>query len=103
MMDAPILFDMKVVHRRYTDFVTLHTELVDQHLHRFLPAIPMKSLQDKIAEDDSAFVLERRKQFQFFIDEVLSDAELSKSGIMYKFLTFNERQFELLRNQMIAG
>ena len=89
---------MKVVPRRYSDFVTLHTELVDQHLHRFVPAIPLKSFQDKIAEDDSAFVLERRKQLQLFINEVLADPELSRSGIMYKFLTFNERQFELLSN-----
>lgn len=28
-VDSPILIDMKVVHRRYTDFVTLHAELVD--------------------------------------------------------------------------
>mmetsp|Transcript_24978 Transcript_24978/g.31177 ORF Transcript_24978/g.31177 Transcript_24978/m.31177 type:complete len:150 (-) Transcript_24978:870-1319(-) len=102
-MDAPILIDVKVVHRRYTDFVILHTELVDQHLHRFVPAIPSKSLQDKIAVDESSFVLERRKQLQCFIDEVLADAELSKSGIIYKFLSFNERQFELLRNQMLAS
>ena len=68
-----------------------------------MPAIPLKSFQDKIAEDDSAFVLERRKQLQLFINEVLADPELSRSGIMYKFLTFNERQFELLSNQMQAG
>ena len=55
------MIDVKVVHRRYTDFVNLHTELLDQHLERFIPAIPCKSLQDKIAVDESAFVLERRK------------------------------------------
>ena len=71
------MIDVKVVHRRYTDFVNLHTELLDQHLERFIPAIPSKSLQDKIAVDESAFVLERRKQLQTFINEVLADEQLS--------------------------
>lgn len=94
---------MKVVHRRYSDFATLHAELVDQHLNRFIPAIPAKSLQDRMAEDDSTFVLQRTKQLQYFLQEVLADPELGQSGIVVKFLTFNERQFELLKNQMIAS
>ena len=68
-------------------------ELVDQYLHRFIPPIPTKSMQDKFAQDDSTFVLDRIKQLQTFINEVLSDPELSKSGIVFKFLSFNEHQF----------
>jgi hypothetical protein len=48
-------------------------------------------------------VLERIKQLQAFIDEVLADPELGKSGILAKFLSFNERQFELLKNQMLVS
>jgi len=61
-LDSPVVVDVKVVHRRYSDFSALHTELIDQHLVRFIPAIPAKSLQDRVAEDDSTFVLERIKQ-----------------------------------------
>ena len=53
-----------------------------------------------LAEDDSTFVVDRIKQLQAFIDEVLMDGDLSESGIIYKFLSFNDRQFELLKSQM---
>ena len=95
--DLPVIFDMKVVHRRYSDFEILHRELIDQHLNRFIPAIPSKSMFDKIVEDDSTFVVERIKQLQNFIETSLMDQELSKSGIILKFLTFQDRQFELLK------
>ena len=98
--DSPMLIDVKVVHRRYSDFVTLHKELIDQYLQRFIPSIPGKSYQDRLAEDDSTFVVDRIKQLQAFIDEVLMDGDLSESGIIYKFLSFNDRQYELLKSQM---
>ena len=60
-------------------------------------------MQDKIAEDDSAFILDRTKLLQNFLEEVLMDQELRKSGIVFKFLSFNERKFELLRSQMLAS
>ena len=100
MVDQPVLIDCKVVNRRYSDFDTLHKELIDQFLGRFIPAIPAKSIQDRIVEDDSTFVVERTKQLQVFLDALLADNELNKSGIILKFLSFNERQFELLKNQM---
>ena len=96
-----MIFDLKVVFRRYSDFEILHKELIDQHLHRFIPAIPSKSLFDRITEDDSTFVVERIKQLQAFIEEVLKDEELNKTGIVVKFLSFQDRQFELLKSQML--
>ena len=58
---------------------------------------------DKIVEDDSTFVVERIKQLQNFIETSLMDQELSKSGIILKFLTFQDRQFELLKTQMLQS
>ena len=66
-----------------------------------MPSIPVKSLQDRLVEDESTFVVDRIKQLQTFIDEVLIDPELSQSGIVVKFLSFSERQFELLKTQML--
>ena len=91
LSDLPIMIDCKVVHRRYSDFEILHKELIDQYLNRFIPAIPSKSIQDRISNDDSTFVVERTKQLQAFLDALLADVELNKSGIILKFLSFSER------------
>ena len=62
MADAPVVLDVKVIHRRFSDFEILYKELIEQFIDRFIPPIPSKSVEDKIAKDDSAFTLKRMNQ-----------------------------------------
>ena len=89
------------MHRRYSDFEALYNELIDQNLEHFVPPIPEKSYEDKLAYDDSKFVLNRSRHLENFLNELLNDEVLRQCTIVVKFLTMNERQFELLKLQMI--
>ena len=101
LIDSPSLIDSKVVHRRYSDFEALYNELIDQNLGHFIPPIPEKSYEDKLSSDDSKFVLNRIKHLEHFLNQMLNDEVLRQCTIVVKFLTMNERQFELLKLQMI--
>jgi len=56
--------------RRFSDFTSLYNELMDKYPACLLPPLPEKSLNDKVAVDQSSFVEKRKEGLVRFLQDL---------------------------------
>ncbi|TXT06241.1 uncharacterized protein COLE_05572 [Cutaneotrichosporon oleaginosum] len=79
--------------RRYSDFVWLHTTLLQRYPFRLLPALPPKRMNP-----DAAFLETRRKGLQRFINALVNHPVMRDDGALNVFMT--EPNFEAWRKRV---
>ena len=84
-------------YRRYDNFALFYDSLKKRYPQYIYPKLPEKNLKTKIIYD-KAFLEQRRKQLEFFINEISSHDILGKSEEFNKFLNgnFDDKYFKSL-------
>ena len=84
-------------YRRYDNFDLFYDSLKKRYPQYIYPKLPEKNLKTKIIYD-KAFLEQRRKQLEFFINEISSHNILGKSEEFNKFLNgnFDDKYFKSL-------
>jgi sorting nexin-8 len=79
--------------RRYSDFVWLHTTLLQRYPFRLLPALPPKRMNP-----DAAFLETRRKGLQRFVNALVNHPVIRDDGALNVFMS--EPNFEAWRKRV---
>ena len=84
-------------YRRYDNFAVFYESLKKRYPQYIYPKLPQKNFQTKIIYD-KIFLEQRRKQLEFFINEISSHNIIGKSEELKKFLNgnFDDKYFKSL-------